>query len=143
MRVRRELTFVAGAGCLVSPQRRVFVAGGNFCQPCSKSFILVTSLRAFAGYSISRRRFILTAQERFEFGMSLSNLNKTLHTSLSKPADPEERSSSTLACEVSLELSVMILEGGVARVDVDGKTTQTDEGIRNGEARALQIYGRE
>lgn len=38
----------------------------------------------------------------------------------------------------------MILDGRVARVDVDDKTTQTAEGIRNGdsETHALQVYGK-
>lgn len=74
-------------------------------------------------------------------GMSLSELNNTLHTSFSKPSDPDQ-SCSYVKVPKHAGIRLMILEGHVARVDVDNATTRTTEGIRNGdsEAHAQQVY---
>jgi len=76
--------------------------------------------------------------------MSLSDLNRTLHTSYSKPSDPEEWSCYYVDVPNQQKVGAMMLNGRVARVDVDNAVTPTAEGIHNGdsEARALQIYGK-
>jgi hypothetical protein len=76
-------------------------------------------------------------------GMSLSQLNSTLHTSFSKPSDPEQ-SCTYVKVPTHPGIRLMILQGHVARVDVDNATTRTTEGIRNGdfEAHAQQVYNK-
>jgi hypothetical protein len=77
-------------------------------------------------------------------GMSLSDLNRTLHTSYSRPSDPEEQPCYYVGVPNQPKVGVMILDGRVARVDVDDSVTRTAEGVHNGdsEARALQVYGK-
>lgn len=78
-----------------------------------------------------------------QVGMSLPDLNRALHTSFSKPSDPEEESCFYVALPNQPGVGVMILSGRVARLDVDDALTQTEEGIHNGdsEKRALEVYG--
>jgi len=77
-------------------------------------------------------------------GMSLADLNRALHSSYSKPSDPEERSCYYLDLPNQPKVGVMILKGRFARVDVDNSMTLTEEGIHNGdsEARALKVFGK-
>jgi hypothetical protein len=77
-------------------------------------------------------------------GMGLSDLNRTLHTSYSKPSDPEEQSCYYVDVPNQPGVGVMMLDGRAARVDVDNAETSTLEGIHNGdsETRALQVYGK-
>ena len=79
-----------------------------------------------------------------QVGMSLSDLNRTLHMSYSRPSDPEERSCYYIDVPNQPKVGVMMLDGRVARVDVDNDVTPTAEGIHNGdsEARARQVYGK-
>jgi hypothetical protein len=76
-------------------------------------------------------------------GMSLSELNRTLHTSFSKPSDPEQ-SCTYEKVPNHPGIRLMLLDGHVARVDVDNATTRTTEGIHNGdsEAHAQQVYNK-
>ena len=76
-------------------------------------------------------------------GMSLTELNRTLHTSFSKPKDPEQ-SCSYVKVPNHVGIRFMLLDGHVARIDVDNATTPTTEGIHNGdsEARAQQVYNK-
>jgi hypothetical protein len=76
--------------------------------------------------------------------MNLSELNKALHTSYSTPSDPEERSCFYVDVPHQAGVGVMLLDGRVARVDVDNASTRTAEGIHNGdsESHALQVYGK-
>jgi hypothetical protein len=77
-------------------------------------------------------------------GMNLSELNKALHTSYTKPTDPDERACNYVDLPHQPGIGLMILHGFVARVDVDDAFTRTAEGIHNGdsEAHALQVYGK-
>jgi hypothetical protein len=77
-------------------------------------------------------------------GMSLRDLNGALHTSYSRPSDPEERSCYYVDLPNLPKVGVMMLDGRVARVDVDNAVTPTELGIHNGdsEARALLVYGK-
>lgn len=76
-------------------------------------------------------------------GMSLTELNSTLHTSISKPSDPEQ-SCTYVKVPHHAGIRLMLLDGHVARVDVDNSTTRTTEGIHNGntEAHAQQVYNK-
>jgi hypothetical protein len=77
-------------------------------------------------------------------GMTLPELNKALHTSYSKPTDPDEQTCAYVELPHQPGIGLMILNGFVARVDVDNTSTHTAEGIHNGdsEALALQVYGK-
>jgi len=77
-------------------------------------------------------------------GMNLSELNKVLHTSFKSPTDPDEQACTYVEMPHQSGIAVMILDGRVARVDVDNTSTRTAEGIHNGdsEARAVQVYGK-
>lgn len=77
-------------------------------------------------------------------GMTLSELNRTLHTSYTKPTDPDEQACTYVDVPHQSGIGLMILDGLVARVDVDDTSTHTAEGIHNGdsEAHALRVYGK-
>jgi len=77
-------------------------------------------------------------------GMSLPELNKALHASNSRPSDPEERSCYYIDLPNQKAVGVMMLNGRVARVDVDNSVTATMDGVHNGdsEARAIKVYGK-
>jgi hypothetical protein len=77
-------------------------------------------------------------------GMSLSDVNRALHTHYTKPTDPDEQACNYVEVPHHTGIGLMILDGRVARVDVDNASTRTVEGIRNGdsEAHALQVYGK-
>jgi hypothetical protein len=79
-----------------------------------------------------------------QVGMSLSTLNKTLHTSYSKPSDPDEEACFYVNVPKQTGVVLMILNGRVARVDVNGNAIFTAEGIHVGdsEKRALEAYGK-
>jgi len=77
-------------------------------------------------------------------GMSLAELNKTLHTSYTKPTDPDEQACTYVGVPHQPGVGLMILDGRVARIEITNRRTQTSEGIRNGdsEADALKAYGK-
>lgn len=77
-------------------------------------------------------------------GMSLSDLNKVLHTHYTKPTDPDEQACNYVEVPHLTGIGLMILDGRVARVDVDNESTRTAKGIHNGdsEAHALEVYGK-
>jgi hypothetical protein len=77
-------------------------------------------------------------------GMNLLELNKALHTSYAKPTDPDEQACTYVEVPHQPGIGLMILDGFVARVDVDNRSTHTSEGVHNGdsEAHALQVYGK-
>jgi hypothetical protein len=80
-----------------------------------------------------------------QVGMSLSTLNKTLHTSYSRPSDPEEHACFYVDVPKQAGVALMILNGRVARIDVNDNTAIiTAEGIHVGdsEKQALQAYGK-
>lgn len=76
-------------------------------------------------------------------GMSLAELNKTLHTAYTIPMDPDEQACTYVGVPHQRGLALMILNGRVARIDIDNRQTQTSEGIHNGdsEADALKATG--
>ena len=77
-------------------------------------------------------------------GMKLSELNRALHTSYAKPTDPDEQACTYVEVPNQPGIELMILDGLVARVDVDNESTHTPQGIHKGdsEAHALQMYGK-
>lgn len=76
--------------------------------------------------------------------MTLLQLNRVLHTSYTRPTDPDEQACRYVEVPGQPGIGLMILKGRVARVDVDDATTHTAVGIRKGdsEAHALQAYGK-
>jgi hypothetical protein len=76
-------------------------------------------------------------------GMELPELNKALHTAYSKPADRDEQPCFYVSVPHRPGVGIMILDGHVARIDVDDNQTRTAEGIRKGdsETKALKVYG--
>ena len=79
-----------------------------------------------------------------QIGMDLSALNKALHTSYSKPSDPDQQACFYVKVPHQPEIMLMLLDGRVARVDIDNASTRTAEGIHNGdsEAHVLRVYGK-
>jgi hypothetical protein len=77
-------------------------------------------------------------------GMSLSELNKTLHTSYTRPTESDEQACFYVEVPNQPGIGLMILDGRVARIDVDDAPTRTAEGIRTGdsELRALEAYSK-
>jgi hypothetical protein len=77
-------------------------------------------------------------------GMTLVEVNKVLHTSYTRPTDPDERACRYVEVPNRPGIGLMILNGRVARVDVDDATTHTAEGLHKGdsEAHALRVYGK-
>jgi hypothetical protein len=78
--------------------------------------------------------------------MKLSELKESLHLSysVSMAQDSDQQTCFYADLRGHSGISLMILNGRVARVDIDNKDTQTIEGIHNGdsEAHALSIYGK-
>ena len=79
-------------------------------------------------------------------GMRLSNLKTDLHLSYSIEfaQDSDQKTCFYANLRDQPGISLMILNGRVARVDIDNKDTKSAEGIRNGdlEAHALSVYGK-
>ena len=79
-------------------------------------------------------------------GMKLSELKTSLHLSysVSMAQDSDQQTCFYADLRGHSGIGLMILNGRVARVDVDDQDTQTVDGIRNGdsEAHALSIYGK-
>ena len=77
-------------------------------------------------------------------GMTLAQLNRALQTSYERPSDSDERACFYVDMPKAPGIAIMILDGRVARIDVDSATIPTAQGIKNGdsEARAIQKYGK-
>ncbi len=77
-------------------------------------------------------------------GMTLAQLNKALKTSYVRPSDPDERSCFYVGVPNVSGVGIMILDGRVARADVDNASISTAEGVHNqdSEARAIQVHGK-
>jgi len=79
-------------------------------------------------------------------GMRLSELKTDLHLSYSIEwaQDSDQKTCFFANLHGHSGTSLMILNGRVARVDIDNQITQTAEGIHNGdsEAHVLSIYGK-
>lgn len=87
----------------------------------------------------------LTSFGPVRFGVRLRDLNRTLHTSYSKPTDPEaDADCFYVDVPGHSGTELMILNGRVGRVDVNDPATPTASGIRVGdpESRAVEVYGR-
>lgn len=78
-----------------------------------------------------------------KIGMSLSELNAALHERFSMPKEKDEQGCFYVNPAKHPEISFMVEDGHVARVDVQRRGISTAEGIRVGdsEARAMQVYG--
>ncbi len=78
-------------------------------------------------------------------GMDLSELNKVLRTSYSKPSDTDQQGCFYIEVPGQTGILLMLLDGHVARVDVDNASTRTTAGVHNGdsEARAQELYGKQ
>lgn len=79
-------------------------------------------------------------------GMKLSELKTEQHLSYSIEwaQDSDQKTCFYANLHGQSGISLMILNGRVARVDIDNRDTQTVEGIHNGdsEAHALRVYGK-
>lgn len=79
-------------------------------------------------------------------GMRLSELRTNLHLfcSIDWAQDSDQKTCFYANLHGHTGISLMILNGRVARVDIDNRDTQTVEGIHNGdlEAHALSVYGK-
>ena len=79
-------------------------------------------------------------------GMKLSELKADLHLSYSIEwaQDSDQKTCFYASLHSHSGISLMILNGRVARVDIDNRDTQTLEGIHNGdsERHALSVYGK-
>jgi len=79
-------------------------------------------------------------------GMKLSNLKSVLHLSYSikRAEDSDQQTCFYADLRDHPGIGLMILNGRIARVDIDNHETQTIEGIHNGdsEAHARSIYGK-
>ena len=76
-------------------------------------------------------------------GMSLSQLSRALHEEFSMPEEKSDQACFYVHPAKHADISFMIENGRLARIDVEGRGTATAEGIRVGdsESRALQVYG--
>lgn len=108
--------------------------------------ILLICLAAVSS-NIAVAQYLLVRPDGFgpvRVGMSLSAMNKTLHMSYSRPSDPDDQGCFYVDVPKPAGVALMILNGRVARIDVDSTAIVTAEGIHIGdsEKRALQVYGR-
>jgi hypothetical protein len=78
--------------------------------------------------------------------MTLSDLRNSLHLSydVEYAQDSDQKTCFYAVIRGQPGIGLMILNGRVARVDVDNRDTQTVEGVHNGdtEADALSIFGK-
>jgi hypothetical protein len=76
-------------------------------------------------------------------GMTLSQVNSVLHESYKVPADKDEQGCFMVDSTKHPDTGFMIEDGRVTRVDVDGRSTPTEEGIRVGdlESKVKLMYG--
>jgi hypothetical protein len=78
-----------------------------------------------------------------KIGMSLSEMNNVLHEKWTMPEDKNEQSCFYVDSAKHADIGFMILDGRLARIDVDRPGVRTAKGIQVGdsEARALRVYG--
>ena len=76
-------------------------------------------------------------------GMSLSQLNAVVHEKFSLPAAKDEQGCFYIKPHQQPSIGLMIEDGRVTRVDIDGPDILTVEGVHVGdsETRAKQVYG--
>lgn len=76
-------------------------------------------------------------------GMSLTQLNTTLHEKFSMPENKEDQGCFYVNPAKHPQLSFMIEDGRLVRVDVDKAGVSTVEGVQVGdsEERTMQVYG--
>jgi hypothetical protein len=111
-----------------------------------RSLLLASILLAAIGICTASRAWVV----RFDgigpakIGMSLSELNSTLHESFSMPKDEDERACFYVEQSKHPGVGFMIQKGHVTRVDVDQPGVATAEGIKIGdsESQAMKVYGR-
>jgi hypothetical protein len=78
-----------------------------------------------------------------KIGMGLSQLNAVLQERFRLPAEKDDRACFYLKPKRHPHVAFMILDGGLARIDVDGAGISTTSGVFVGdsEAHALRVYG--
>jgi len=76
-------------------------------------------------------------------GMSLSEINSVLHEKWSMPENKDDQSCFYVDSARHAGMGFMILDGRLARIDVDRPGVRAEKGIQVGdsEARALKVYG--
>lgn len=77
-------------------------------------------------------------------GMTLRELNTVLHEKFSPPTDADEQGCFYLNPSKYPRLSLMIVNGQLARIDVDESGLATDKGLQVGDAErhVISLYGR-
>lgn len=78
-----------------------------------------------------------------KIGTSLHELNTALHEKFALPDDKEDQDCFFVDSTKHAHFSFMIIDGHVARIDVDGRGIRTSAGIQVGdsEAYAVKVYG--
>src|SRR5271169_1981219 len=78
-----------------------------------------------------------------KIGMSLSELSIVLREKLSMPEEKDDQSCFYVDSSKHAGIGFMVLDGRVARIDVDSPGVRTSKGIQVGDsaARALRVYG--
>jgi len=79
-----------------------------------------------------------------EIGMSLSQLNTTLHETFAVPPNREDQACFSVSPAKHTSVTFLIEQNLLARIDVDEPGISTAEGVQVGdsEAHALKAYGR-
>ena len=77
-------------------------------------------------------------------GMTLTELNKTLHVRFMLPKDKDEQACFYVTPKAQPKVAFMILDGRLGRIDVDKAGVKTSLGIQVGdsEKKALETYGK-
>jgi hypothetical protein len=80
-----------------------------------------------------------------KIGMTLSELNTVLQERFRMPAEKDDRACFYVKPKHRPHVAFMILDGHLARIDVDGAGVSTTSGVFVGdsEAHALRVYGSE
>jgi hypothetical protein len=76
-------------------------------------------------------------------GMSVTELSKVLGERIELPADPRERHCVYTAPNRPKGLALMIVDGRLARIDIESRSFPTPEGVRVGdsEKNVMRVYG--
>lgn len=78
-----------------------------------------------------------------KIGMGLHELNAALQESFQLPADKDDRACFYVKPKHHPHVAFMILDGRLARIDVDGANVSTTNGVHVGDSEmyALRVYG--
>ena len=110
--------------------------------------LVVLTVLAIAGTAVTQVRSDWVIREdgvsSIRIGMTLRQLNTVLHENFSLPQDKEEQACFYVDSAKHPHISFMVVNGRVARIDVDRPGVFTAKGIQVGdsEADAVRAYGR-